>query len=308
MHREIHKSFKKLKDLEWIDLIFNSVDSQVINGVNFPGFPKDNIQIEMIGSCGKNALYEPKKMYEEIRRISKEQKISFNKSTTLLDFACGYGRNVRFFMKDIFPGNLYGSDVKPDFIKICCNAFSFTEDKNEKTSKDEVIFDINNPFPPLRYKNKSFNFIMAYSLFSHLSEDAHLLWLKEFLRILRQDGLLFLSIRQQSFLSFYQNLILNNNASDYEKYLSNIFGNSSIQDRYNNGEYIYNPTGGGPGLSNDFYGDTVIPDKYINTRWLELFDIVEHYDDPSRLPQAFICLRPKKNLDKKYLSFRLVNR
>ena len=293
MHKEIFKKFHRLNDSKWIDLLFKSVDAQIIKNITFPGFPGEEFQVSMIGNSGKNSLYEPKHMYQEIRRIAAQKNMQFNEKTTLLDFACGYGRNIRFFLKDIYPGNLFGSDVIPDFIDICNKTFSYDKKKNSL----EVIFDKNNPLPPLRYNEKSFDIIMAYSLFSHLSEDAHLAWLNEFSRILKSEGLLFITIRQQKFLTDIQKVLISKNfVSDYEKYLAEKLGNDLIQDSFNRGEYIYNPSGGGPGLDSSFYGNTVIPDKYIHTKWTKWFDIIEHYDDPSKLPQAFICLMKKHGI------------
>jgi ubiquinone/menaquinone biosynthesis C-methylase UbiE len=289
MHKKLFEKFHNLNDPEWIDLIFKSVDYHIIDGCQFPGFPEENIQIGMIGSSGKNALYEPKYMYQEIKRISLKQCKTFDKLTTLLDFACGYGRNVRFFMKDIYPGNLYASDVRTDLIDICRSTFSCSE-----TGNTEVIFDQNDPFPQLEYKEETFDIIIAYSLFSHFSEHAHLAWLKEFYRILKTAGLLFLTIRQQSFLTNLEKTSKEcKTLPMYNKMLVEKLGDKSIQKRFKKGDYIFNPSGGGHELTTDFYGDTVIPDKYIYKNWKKWFDIVEHYDDPSRLPQAFICLQKK---------------
>ena len=291
MHKKIFKQFRKLNDSDWIDLLYQSVDSQVIQGVNFPGLPEEKIQVTIIGSSGKNSLNEGKYMYQEIRRIAALQNKKFDRRTKFLDFACGYARMIRFFMKDIHPGNLYGSDVTSEFIKICYDTFG---GNNRWCFKRKILFDINNPFPPLKYRKRYFDIIMAYSLFSHLSEDAHLAWLKEFLRILKPDGLLFLTLRQQSFLTGLKELsIENGDISDYEKRLVDNLATDSIQESFNSGEYIYHPTGGGYKMAHDFYGETVIPDEYIHKRWGEWFDVVEHYDDTQRLPQAFICLKPK---------------
>jgi SAM-dependent methyltransferase len=289
MHESIFKKFHNLNDSEWTELLFKSVDSQIIDGVRFPGFPDENIQVGTIGSSGKDSLLEPKVMYNEIRRIVAQQNRPFDEKTTLLDFACGYGRNVRFFMKDIYPGNLYASDVRADSIDLCRSTFSDVEEQ-----KKRVKFDINKPFPPFKYKAKTFDIIMAYSLFSHLSEDAHLAWLKEFLRVLKNDGLLFLTIRQQSFLTLLNSISGDKNISEYNKMLVKNFCSSFVQERFDNGEYIFNPSVSGSGLTNDFYGDAMIPDKYIHRRWVKWFDVVEYYDDLSKLPQAFICLRKKR--------------
>jgi ubiquinone/menaquinone biosynthesis C-methylase UbiE len=291
MHESIFKKFLNLNDADWADLLFKSVDSQIIDGVKFPGFPAEDIQLGMIGSSGKNALYEPKTMYQEIRRIAVQQNKPFDEKTTLLDFACGFGRNVRFFMKDIYPGNLYASDVRSDLaIDLCGSTFS-----SDGEIGKEIKFDVNTPFPPLKYKKETFDIIMAYSLFSHLSEEACTAWLKEFSRVLKKGGLIFVTIRQQNFLtSLKNNSSADNVISDYERMLREKLGNPTVQQRFDNGDFIFNPTGGGSELSNDFYGDTVIPDKYIYRRWVEWFDIIEHYDDAAKLGQAFICLRKKR--------------
>jgi len=292
MHKEIFQKFHRLSDLRWINLLFKSVNNPIIKKmfskpINFPGFPEENIQIGMIGSCGKNALLEPKYIYQKIRRIAKQQNKIFDNKTTFLDFACGYGRHVRFFMKDIYPGNLYGSDVRPDFIDICRSTFSCDK-------IDDIIFDLNNPLPPLRYNAETFDMILAYSLFSHLSENAHIAWLSEFSRILKPDGLLFLTIRQQYFLtSLGKNIGRYKNLKNYELFLYEKFGGKDIQERFDNGEYIYYPTGGGNNLTGDFYGDTIIPTKYIYNKWVDCFDIIEHCEDPKKIGQAFICLKKK---------------
>jgi len=288
MHNEIYLKYRNLCDSDWIKLLYASVDNQIIDNIKFPAFPEKNIQIRMIGNHGKGALYEPAYIYQEIRRIAKQQNKAFDENTVFLDFACGYGRHTRFFMKDIYPGNLYGSDVTHDFIGICRSTFSCNKDS-------DVLFDINNPFPPLKYNNETFDFIMAYSLFSHLSEEAHLAWLSEYYRILKPDGLLFLTIRQQFFLTNLGKSIGIGNVDKYELYLLEKLGNNSVLERFNNGEYIFHPSGGGKEMTKDFYGDTVIPTSYILSKWVNLFDIIEHYEDPNKLYQAFICLKKKSH-------------
>jgi len=295
MHKQIYSRFHRISDSKWIELLFKSVNSQVIKRISFPGFPSDNIQISTIGDYGINSLYEPKNIYQEIRRITKQQKKSFTKKTKFLDFACGYGRMTRFFMKDIFPGNLYGSDVSNEYISLCKTTFCIKCKKfKKKCGGIDVLFNINNPFPPLKYENETFDVILAYSLFSHLSEDAHFAWLREFMRILKPNGLIFLTIRQQNFLTDLKQRATADNISDYEKMIIEKFGTNAIQEQFNLGKYIYSPYVGAFGSMIDFYGDTIIPNQYIYNEWVKLFDIVEHYDDMSRLPQAFICIKPKK--------------
>jgi ubiquinone/menaquinone biosynthesis C-methylase UbiE len=240
MHREIFNIFSAVSDEEWTDVLFESVrengERAIIKGCVFPGFPDDATQIGMIGSSGVGALYEPKAFYTELREAMKKIQKEFNEKTMMLDFATGYGRMLRFFLKDVHPGNLVGSDVRPDFIEICRSIFG-----------DDIIFEHNAAYPPLRYENNTFDIITAYSLFSHFSEDAHRAWLKEFERILKPDGVLVITLRQKRFLMDARRLRSQGNLSKYDHYIATSFDNNLMMKRYIAGEYIYIASGGGGG-------------------------------------------------------------
>jgi SAM-dependent methyltransferase len=51
-------------------------------------------------------------------------------------------------------------------------------------------FQLVDPFPPTTLPDESFDLVYHNSVFSHLSEDAHLRWLDEFHRILKPGGLM----------------------------------------------------------------------------------------------------------------------
>jgi len=185
-------------------------------------------------------------------------------------------------MKDIAPDKLVGTDVDPTFIKICNDLFS------------GVRFDVNLPYPPLDYPDASFDFIYAYSVFTHLSEAAHLQWLKELHRIAKPGAMIFLTLRQRSFLRQCRDLCSKADASGYEQFLARNFGNlETMMRRYVLGEVIYITHSGGSVRTSDFYGDTVLPPKYIQRHWTKLFTIVDMVDDLKRLSQAFIVLQPR---------------
>jgi ubiquinone/menaquinone biosynthesis C-methylase UbiE len=283
MHAEIFNTFSTVSDEEWTNVLLNSVSNAMIESCVFPGFPDAETQTGMIGSSGVHALYEPRSFYTEIRKIMKNMGKEFDSKTKLLDFATGYGRVLRFFLKDIHPGNLVGSDVRPDFIDICRSTFG-----------NDILFEQNEPYPPLRYDDNEFDIITAYSLFSHFSEYAHKAWLKEFKRVLKPNGMLFITLRQEEFLEHSHFDFSQSNLGDYDRYIAANFGTDAVKKKYKSGEYIYIASGGGGNLTNDFYGDTVIPHKYIKRNWNSMFKIVEHFDRYDRLPQAFYALQPKK--------------
>jgi hypothetical protein len=60
---------------------------------------------------------------------------------------------------------------------------------------------------------------------------------------------------------------------------------------YDAGEYLYSATGGSSYRSADFYGEAVIPEGYIRSRWTEFLQVADFVDDRIVLPQALIVLQ-----------------
>jgi hypothetical protein len=68
---------------------------------------------------------------------------------------CGWGRIIRFFLRDIEPGQLMGIDCLPLAIEIC------------QQSDPATRFSLVNALPPTTLASESFDLIHAYSVFSH---------------------------------------------------------------------------------------------------------------------------------------------
>jgi len=279
MHKDIYEKFKGYDEKSWLKILFSTPDNNAIEGIRFPGFPDSELQIKIIGSSGVDSLREVSLFYLLIHQYLKAVGLPITAETKALDFGCGYGRILRFFMKDIAPGKLIGTDVDPNFIDMCRRHFCGGD------------FDLNGPLPPLRYQDASIDIIYSYSIFSHLSEGPHLKWLQEFKRILKPEGLIFLTCRQESFLKQCRSMTSIVDPPPYAAMLIKAFGDyEAMMKRYRRGEYIYAPHGGGGVRTNDYYGDTVIPPMYIENVWRRHFHIVDSFDDPSRLAQSLVVL------------------
>jgi SAM-dependent methyltransferase len=98
----------------------------------------------------------------------------------VLDFGCGSGRTLRWFMGA--RPNFYGSDIDMEAIAWC-----------EKHLQG-MSFAVNDPLPPISFSADRFDFIYAISVFSHLDEDHAALWLQELQRIAAPDAILAISI------------------------------------------------------------------------------------------------------------------
>lgn len=283
----IYEKFHEIPHEDFIKLIHRSLYKQKIKNVKFPKFPEPQIQVNMIGTSGEAALHEPKNFYLQIHDVAKKTNLTFSKDTKILDFGCGYGRMYRFFMKDVPPGNLIGTDVTTSFYQICLDTFP----------PKESVFMVNEPFPPLSFDNSTFDIIYLYSIFSHLSEDCFTAWLDEFYRICKPGGLIIFTVRQQSFLTDMQHMDLKQYNSSYLETLYNQFSSPEIQKQYDNGDFIFFPNGGGEQMKTTFYGDTVIPPIYL-TNFINnsfgRFEVVSSFDAPAILPQAFVALTTNK--------------
>ena len=89
--------------------------------------------------------------YEYCKKVFKKTKLFKKDEKKLLDFGVGWGRILRFFMKDFFPENLYGVDINEDLLSICRKTFKWG------------TFLKSNAFPPINMPDCSFDFIVGYS-------------------------------------------------------------------------------------------------------------------------------------------------
>lgn len=110
-----------------------------------------------------------------------ENYISF-KNSSILDWGCGPGRVIRHFPVIIDSSNkIMGCDYNHQYVDWC------------KQNLNEIHFFYNDLNPPLKLKEKSLDLVYGLSIFTHLSEDNHYAWINEMYRILKNDGILFIT-------------------------------------------------------------------------------------------------------------------
>ncbi len=63
--------------------------------------------------------------------------------------------------------------------------------------------------------------------------------------------------------------------------------------RYDRGEFLHEPVGGGNILDESFFGETCIPKGYVLNRWTRLFEPVDYIDDPGACAQNVIVVRKR---------------
>lgn len=104
------------------------------------------------------------------------------KDKHILDWGCGPGRVIRHMPKII--GNnctFYGTDYNESSIKWC------------KANLDNIHFNKNSIEATLPYADNSIDVIYGISIFTHLSEQMHFNWYNELFRVLKPEGIMFLT-------------------------------------------------------------------------------------------------------------------
>ena len=105
----------------------------------------------------------------------------------VLDFACGYGRLLRFLSLSIDPRRISACDLQTDAVDFVRDAFGV---EALASHADPAHFEL----------GRRFDFIWVASLFSHLPEPLFHAWLARLVALLTPRGVLCFSVRDASLL------------------------------------------------------------------------------------------------------------
>jgi len=264
-----------LSEDEWFAAVCESYLNPplVVDGKELPAFPSEEIQANTTGQSGVNTLKQAFIFYHDCIETFRNLGAPIKPQHCLLDFGVGWGRIARFFLRELPAENIYGIDVMEEFVQICTRTF-----RNNN-------FYVTTPFPPTKIAAEKFNFIVGYSVFSHLSEAACTSWMKEFHRILAPGGQLALTTRGRPFLDYCESLRGKEHAG-YLGALSKMFADfADARSRYDQVEFVHSnreDLAGGGAMTADFYGETFIPEKYARSAYADLFTLEKFFFDSTR--------------------------
>lgn len=244
-----------------------------------PGMPEERVQLQLNGLSGDTALRDALEIYKLFKRIYEKNAGNLSACKNILDFGVGWGRVIRFFLKDLEPQKIWGIDHYDKVIEIC------------KQTNKWCNFEWIKPFPPTSFADNMFDLVFCYSVFSHLSEDAHLKWVEEFARLLRPGGVLIATTWQRDFIIRCRDARGEKNPAFWTTHLGNIFLDT---DRwlahYDNGGFCWETA---PEYGNVSYylGETCIPKGYVLNHWTKHFQFVDYIDDRKVCPQNVIVMK-----------------
>jgi SAM-dependent methyltransferase len=246
--------FGGLSGEAWRQLHLEEREQCTFLGRYLPDLTGDpEFEARFVGKSGTEALAVGFQVYELFGSLFEKYARPLVPSSRVLDFGCGWGRVIRFFLKDVAPENLIGIDSDERAIATCLETNPWCR------------FQLCDTLPPSLLDAGSFDLIYAYSVFSHLSESTHLAWLEEFERLLKPDGVLILTTFPRSFLA---------HSSDRSASVTDKHQVDELFSAYDRGEFCFRPLRQVPDPA---FGDAFIPEQYVRERWTRHFIVQDYF-------------------------------
>ena len=274
--------FAALNDDAWFAVLLHALDAQTIEGVRFPQYPPAELQNRIHGYSNAHALREAFDYYSFIKsRPYLSEK--FSNGSYYLDFAAGWGRMSRAFLRDFDLSNVFSYEPNRAFCVIA------------RTLNPYTCFINGGYYPDNTLPQSRFDLVTGYSIFTHLSPEAAWAWLAELARAMRPDGHGIFTTWGKRFLDRLVNetkdLAEGREIHWYSKSCLEVAGNvEALLDRYNQGEFIW--FSHNPG---SLYGEAFIPPQALTALLKDRdipLELVEF--DQDRLAQDVFVVRRKE--------------
>jgi SAM-dependent methyltransferase len=246
-----------------------------------PGFPAAELQAGFVGSSNRRAIDEGWAFYMLVTDERRRAGLHLGRDAHVLDFGCGWGRYARMFLRDVPEDHIWCADTWDVAVASC---------RETGVPGEKVLLP---QMPPSDLPAARFDLVVAYSVFSHLSPEAHAAWAEEFGRIVNPGGLAFVTTQARWFLDDCKALRDHPDQvkTVWQEHLASSFlDHEGSLELYDRGSFLFAPTGGA-GQEGAFYGEAVVPRAVFETEWGADFTLVDFVEDRARCPQAVAILR-----------------
>jgi SAM-dependent methyltransferase len=256
--RARYELFRDLDDDLWALLLTQQYELYPHIRALLPAMPDPELQELWNGRSGLPLADQSAAFYRTLRHCYRRHGARSLSEASVLDFGCGWGRLTRYLARDVAPGRLYGCDPVGGILDVArANGVPATLATSEFLPQT-LPFD------------KQFDLAFAFSVFTHLSEEAHRQSLRALHRSLRPDGILVVTIRPPAYLRH----------SELMRPLLDALGPDPEQ-ALDTPSYFFVPHGAAPthpqyqGHGEIHYGETVITMAYLRDEWSPLFTVLD---------------------------------
>jgi SAM-dependent methyltransferase len=246
-----------------------------------PGMPEEDVQLAFTGAKGDAVLREGFSAYRLFKHCYEHHVAPIGHCNGILDFGCGWGRIIRFFLKDVEPSRLWGCDPVDAMINIC------------KRDNPWCNFTTINTKPPTPFGDATFELIYGFSVFSHLSEEMHNVVLAELSRILKPGGLLIVTTRRRDFIEHCARMRKRSDLDSIHEgprsSASAFLNTHEYLSDYDEGRYCFSQLVHEGEWS--YWGEAAIPKDYVLKHWTRNLRFVDYIDDRRRCTQNVIVMK-----------------
>ena len=281
LHKKPNELFSQISDSFWFWLCTEGYRRAPLVRKILPGMPDEDVQLRFTGQSGDAVLADGFGAYKLFRDTYERHVGPIAQCTAILDFGCGWGRIIRFFLKDIEPSRLWGADPVKTLIEICR--------RDNKWCNFESI----DTTPPGPFQDNTFDLIYSFSVFSHLSEEQHWSCLAELTRILKPGGLLMATTRPREFIQTCAELRkrddLHSMHAGPKSSTSAFIDTAQALASYDSGNYCFSQLIFDGNWS--YWGEAAVSKKYVMKHWTQCLTFLDYIDDRKQCSQNVIVMK-----------------
>ncbi|HEX5224574.1 MAG TPA: class I SAM-dependent methyltransferase [Solirubrobacteraceae bacterium] len=149
--------------------------------------PPARLRVLVAGSADRDRFLRSGEVQaRHLRQLLHDAGTPIEEMHAILDFGCGCGRIARWFA-ELERLQVHGCDYNRELVEWCAANLPFL---NARTTELE---------PPLPYAPGAFDFVYAFSVFTHLSVGLAEAWIAELARVVRPGGMLWFTIHGESY-------------------------------------------------------------------------------------------------------------
>jgi ubiquinone/menaquinone biosynthesis C-methylase UbiE len=262
--KTLHATAAAMTPAQWSDLWLRAAGGEHV-GIDLPPFPPADVQKITNNVSGVETMRGAAEFYR-IADQEMTQRLTRVAGVKLLDFGAGWGRITRLLLRSTAPENLYGIDVDERLVAV------------GRELLPGLNFEQLASGGSLPYDDSQFDVVVANSVFSHLSLDFHLFYIKEIARVMRKGGLLLATTLSQR---HFETAMASETT---QAWLSRILPDADyVRKRLSEGKFVHGDTRRWAG-----YGMTYIAESWVAAHWAPEFEVVSTRYDYSQDVQIAI--------------------
>lgn len=183
-----YELFRDLDDDLWALLLTQQYELYPNIRALLPRMPDPELQELWNGRSGVPLALQSTSFYRKLHDRYERHAARPLSDASVLDFGCGWGRLTRYLARDVAPGRLYGCDPVQGILDV------------GRADGVPAILATSEFLPETLPFEERFDLAFAFSVFTHLSEEAHIQSLRALHRSLRPDGILIVTVRPPAYL------------------------------------------------------------------------------------------------------------